>query len=66
MNWTLDGYNTTHRSRVAKLNELSGINGKAVGVPDDVSSEREIDHLCEQVQEIEGKLDILVANAGVT
>jgi NAD(P)-dependent dehydrogenase (short-subunit alcohol dehydrogenase family) len=45
---------------------LSGIKGSAVGIPANVSSEAEIVRLVEQITKIEGKLDILVANAGAT
>lgn len=51
---------------VAKLNALPNIRGRAVGIPANVSSEAEIVRLVKQIQESEGRLDILVANAGAT
>lgn len=51
---------------VEKLNKLSGINGSAVGIPANVSSEKEIIRLVDEITNNEGKLDILVANAGAT
>lgn len=51
---------------VAKLNRLPGIKGVAVGIPANVSSEAEILRLVEAIKKEEGKLDILVANAGAT
>ena len=51
---------------VAKLNILPGLKGSAVGIPANVSSEAEIVRLVKEVEKVEGKLDILVANAGAT
>ena len=51
---------------VVKLNALPGIKGKAVGIPANVSNEQEIVRLVEAVKRDEGKLDILIANAGAT
>jgi NAD(P)-dependent dehydrogenase (short-subunit alcohol dehydrogenase family) len=51
---------------VVKLNKLSGIKGSAVGIPANVSSEAEIIRLMKTVEKEEGKLDILIANAGAT
>jgi NAD(P)-dependent dehydrogenase (short-subunit alcohol dehydrogenase family) len=42
------------------------VKGSAVGVPANVSNEAEIIRLVKHVQKTEGKLDILVANAGAT
>jgi NAD(P)-dependent dehydrogenase (short-subunit alcohol dehydrogenase family) len=51
---------------VEGLNRLNGVKGVAVGVPANVSNEAEIMRLVEHVKKTEGKLDILVANAGAT
>jgi NAD(P)-dependent dehydrogenase (short-subunit alcohol dehydrogenase family) len=51
---------------VKKLNKLAGVKGTAVGIPANVSNEAEIIRLVEYVKKTEGKLDILVANAGAT
>ncbi|KAH6672046.1 hypothetical protein B0J14DRAFT_85769 [Halenospora varia] len=51
---------------VERLNKLSGVKGSAVGIPANVSNEAEIVRLVEWVKKTEGKLDILVANAGAT
>ncbi|KAH8588589.1 hypothetical protein B0O99DRAFT_524658 [Bisporella sp. PMI_857] len=51
---------------VAKLNALPEIKGKAVGIPANVSNEAEILRLVEAIKKDEGKLDILIANAGAT
>jgi NAD(P)-dependent dehydrogenase (short-subunit alcohol dehydrogenase family) len=51
---------------VVKLNKLTGIKGSAVGIPANVSSEAEIIRLMKTVEKEEGKLDILIANAGAT
>jgi NAD(P)-dependent dehydrogenase (short-subunit alcohol dehydrogenase family) len=45
---------------------LTGIKGNAVGIPANVSSEAEIIRLMKTVEKEEGKLDILIANAGAT
>jgi len=50
---------------VEKLNNL-GLKGRAVGIPANVSNEAEIERLVKEVQKVENKLDILVANAGAT
>jgi NAD(P)-dependent dehydrogenase (short-subunit alcohol dehydrogenase family) len=42
------------------------VKGSAVGIPANVSNEAEILRLLKKIQETEGKLDILVANAGAT
>ena len=49
-----------------KLNKLTGIKGSAVGIPANVSSEAEIIRLMRTIEKEEGKLDILIANAGAT
>jgi len=49
-----------------KLNKLTGIKGSAVGIPANVSSEAEIIRLMRTIEQEEGKLDILIANAGAT
>jgi NAD(P)-dependent dehydrogenase (short-subunit alcohol dehydrogenase family) len=49
-----------------KLNKLTGIKGSAVGIPANVSSEAEIIRLMKTFEKEEGKLDILIANAGAT
>ncbi|PVH77882.1 NAD(P)-binding protein [Cadophora sp. DSE1049] len=51
---------------VKKLNNLSGVKGRAVGVTANVSNEAEILRLVKKIEQEEGKLDILVANAGAT
>ncbi|KAG9235556.1 hypothetical protein BJ875DRAFT_267666 [Amylocarpus encephaloides] len=51
---------------VEKLNALPRIQGSAVGVAANVSNEGEIVRLVEHVRKEEGKLDLLVANAGAT
>ncbi|KAI9371585.1 hypothetical protein BJX61DRAFT_511017 [Aspergillus egyptiacus] len=51
---------------VSQLNALPGITGKAVGIAGNVAQTDEIDALVQKVQQTEGKLDILVANAGAT
>ncbi|CAG8984145.1 hypothetical protein HYALB_00006249 [Hymenoscyphus albidus] len=51
---------------IERLNKLSGIKGRAVGVPANVSNQAEIQRLVQYVEKTEGKLDILVANAGAT
>lgn len=51
---------------VVKLNALPGVKGTAVGIPANVSNESEIVRLVEHIKKQEGKLDILVANAGAT
>jgi NAD(P)-dependent dehydrogenase (short-subunit alcohol dehydrogenase family) len=42
------------------------VKGSAVGIPANVSNEAEILKLVEKIEKTEGKLDILVANAGAT
>lgn len=51
---------------VKKLNALPNIRGRAIGIPANVSNEAEILRLVKKVQEVEDRLDILVANAGAT
>jgi NAD(P)-dependent dehydrogenase (short-subunit alcohol dehydrogenase family) len=51
---------------VEKLNKSPGINGSASGIPANVSNEAEIVRLVEHIRKTEGKLDILVANAGAS
>lgn len=51
---------------VEKLNEISGIKGHAMGIPANVSNEAEIIRLAKKIEQEDGKLDILVANAGAT
>lgn len=51
---------------VEKLNKLPGVKGSAVGIPANVSTEAEIVRLVDEIKKREGKLDILVANAGAT
>ena len=50
---------------VDKLNKLD-VKGSAVGIAANASNEAEIVRLVDQIQKTEGKLDILVANAGAT
>lgn len=51
---------------VDKLNKLPNVKGKAIGIPANASSEAEILKLVKKIEELEGRLDILVANAGAT
>lgn len=51
---------------VAKLNALPGIKGSAVGIAANVANTDEIIALVTKIKKTEGKLDILVANAGAT
>jgi len=51
---------------VEKLNRLPGVKGNAVGIAANVSNEAEIVRLVKEIEKTEGKLDILVANAGAT
>lgn len=51
---------------VNKLNQLPGIKGKALGIAANVGQTDEIERLVKEVKGLEGKLDILVANAGAT
>ncbi|KAG4443082.1 hypothetical protein IFR05_001408 [Cadophora sp. M221] len=51
---------------VEKLNKLSGIKGRAIGIPANVSNETEIMRLVKRIEQDDGKVDILVANAGAT
>ncbi|KFY79114.1 hypothetical protein VF21_08754 [Pseudogymnoascus sp. 05NY08] len=51
---------------VAKLNALPGISGSAVGIAANVANTDEIIALVEKIKKTEGKLDILVPNAGAT
>ncbi|KAJ5629465.1 NAD(P)-binding protein [Penicillium herquei] len=54
------------RQAVEKLNQLPGIQGKAIGIAANVAQVDEIERLVSEVQKLEPKLDILVANAGAT
>ncbi|OJD18066.1 hypothetical protein AJ78_01896 [Emergomyces pasteurianus Ep9510] len=51
---------------VEKLNKLPGIVGHAVGIQANVANTDEIEKLANAVRKSDGKLDILVANAGAT
>ncbi|EEH16435.1 hypothetical protein PABG_06522 [Paracoccidioides brasiliensis Pb03] len=51
---------------VEKLNRLPGITGHAVGIQANVANTEEIEKLASEVRKSDGKLDILVANAGAT
>ncbi|KKZ63552.1 hypothetical protein EMCG_02137 [[Emmonsia] crescens] len=51
---------------VEKLNQLPGISGHAIGIQANVASTDEIEKLVSEVRKSDGKLDILVANAGAT
>lgn len=51
---------------MSKLNQLPGIKGKALGIAANVAQTDEIERLVKEVKSLEGKLDILVANAGAT
>ena len=51
---------------VEKLNKLPNIRGRAVGVAANVAQTDNIARLVAEVKQLEGKLDILVANAGAT
>jgi NAD(P)-dependent dehydrogenase (short-subunit alcohol dehydrogenase family) len=50
---------------VEKLNKLN-VSGKAVGIAANVADTEAIEKLVKQVEETDGKLDILVCNAGAT
>ncbi|KAF2006275.1 NAD(P)-binding protein [Amniculicola lignicola CBS 123094] len=50
---------------VEKLNKLN-VSGKAVGIAANVADTDEIARLVKEVEKLEGKLDILVCNAGAT
>ncbi|KAJ6023951.1 hypothetical protein N7540_004748 [Penicillium herquei] len=54
------------RQAVEKLNQLPGIQGRAIGIAANVAKINEIERLVSEVRKLEGKLDILVANAGAT
>jgi ribitol 2-dehydrogenase len=41
------------------------LDGAATAIPTDVTSTREVDHLLEKTIELHGRIDILIANAGV-
>lgn len=43
-----------------------GVSGKAVGIAANVADTEDIERLVKKVEELEGKLDILVCNAGAT
>ncbi|KAK2807778.1 hypothetical protein FQN50_005320 [Emmonsiellopsis sp. PD_5] len=51
---------------VEKLNKLPGISGYAVGIQANVANTDEIEKLAAEVRRSDGKLDILVCNAGAT
>lgn len=51
---------------VTKLNALPNIKGQAIGIPANVADTHEIQKLVEKIKSTEGKLDILVANAGAS
>ncbi|PGH34114.1 hypothetical protein GX50_03077 [[Emmonsia] crescens] len=51
---------------VEKLNQLPGISGHAIGIQANVANTDEIEKLVADVRKSDGKLDILVANAGAT
>lgn len=51
---------------VDKLNKLSNIKGKAVGLPANVANLEDTQRLLVEVQKITSELHILVANAGAT
>ncbi|PGH26435.1 hypothetical protein AJ80_01933 [Polytolypa hystricis UAMH7299] len=51
---------------VEKLNKLPGITGRAIGIPANVAEIEGIEKLVNETKRLEGKLDILVANAGAT
>ncbi|KAK2743722.1 hypothetical protein FQN55_007125 [Onygenales sp. PD_40] len=51
---------------VEKLNKLPGISGYAVGIQANVANTDEIEKLVAEVRRSDGKLDILVCNAGAT
>lgn len=51
---------------VEKLNSISGIKGKAIGIAANVAQEKEVLKLRDEVTKIESELHILVANAGAT
>lgn len=51
---------------VKKLNEVPGIQGKAVGIAANCAQKDDIVRLAAWVKEKYGKLDILVANAGAS
>ncbi|OQN98120.1 hypothetical protein B0A48_15952 [Cryoendolithus antarcticus] len=51
---------------VVRLNALPNISGKAVGIPANVAEVKGIQRLVDDITAREGRLDILVANAGAT
>ncbi|KAK4542633.1 hypothetical protein LTR36_006682 [Oleoguttula mirabilis] len=51
---------------VARLNKLTGIKGRAIGIPANVAQVEDIERLVSEVKRHEPKLDILVANAGAS
>jgi NAD(P)-dependent dehydrogenase (short-subunit alcohol dehydrogenase family) len=51
---------------VDQLNTLPGINGEAVGITANVAQTEGIESLVNNLKSTEGKIDILVANAGAT
>ncbi|KAK6405386.1 hypothetical protein LTR95_018774, partial [Oleoguttula sp. CCFEE 5521] len=51
---------------VVRLNALPNISGKAVGIPANVAEVKDIQRLVDDITAREGRLDILVANAGAT
>ena len=51
---------------VEKLNKLSDIKGKAVGLPANVANLQDTQRLLDEVKKITPELHILIANAGAT
>ncbi|OJD09883.1 hypothetical protein ACJ73_10036, partial [Blastomyces percursus] len=51
---------------VRKLNQIPGVAGPAVGIQANAANTEEIAKLVDEVRKSDGKLDILVANAGAT
>lgn len=51
---------------VKRLNNLTEVKGKAIGIATNVADNAAVEALVEQVRQLEGRLDILVANAGAT
>lgn len=51
---------------VVKLNALTGISGKAIGIPCDAGKREELVKFMEKVKQHTDRVDILVANAGAT
>lgn len=51
---------------VKRLNNLTEVKGKAIGIATNVADNAAVEALVGQVRQLEGRLDILVANAGAT